>query len=449
MSGADLAAAVGMALPPPHSAEAEQSLLGCLLTDAQVMDAVAGVVDAGDFYFPDHRAIFSTIAKLAIACQPVDMVTVYEAGGHDLPYLATLMQAMPVLRHARRYAEIVRERSVRRQVMTIARALHDDALAGTEDGKPVPELLDAACGQLLALLTGAQQQSEPTLLADMLGPWLTDLDGRAAGKTDAIATGLPDIDRALDGGLRPGEVVVLAARPSMGKSALALQLARHMSGTTVVGALSMEDSRNMLVSRQVAAAGRINLAHVRRPDRAPDTLWEAVTRATDVLAGLQLYLDDAPALTLQDVRTKANQIRRKAGGLGVLMVDYLQLMEGEGETRAQELTTVARGMKRLAKEMDIPIVLMSQLSRKADETNAPPRLDHLAESGGIEQAADIIGLLWRECRRNPRPGNEHSAQVEFVKNKNGPTCTVQLHFDGAVQRFTSVSHDEGSEAYHG
>lgn len=429
-------------LAPPHSPEAEQSVLGCLLTDAGTWEAIGDMLEPADFYFPDHAAVYATIGRLVVAAKPVDVVTVYEAGGHDMGYLNDLIMSVPVLRHARHYAEIVRERSARRQVMRLARALHDDALTGAEDGKALPELLDEACGKLLGLMAGAQQQREPRLMRDLLGPWLDDLDRRARGETDAIATGLDDIDRALDGGLRGGEVVVLASRPSMGKSALAGQVARHMAASVVVGVLSMEDSETMLVSRQVASAGRLNLAHVRRPDLAPGTLWSAVSNATDVLSKLSLYLDDAPALTLQDVRTKAQQIRRKAGSLGVLMVDYLQLMEGEGETRAQELTTVARGMKRLAKELGCPVVLMSQLSRKADETNAPPRLDHLAESGGIEQAADIIGLLWRECRRNPKPGNEHAAQIEFVKNKNGPTCTVQLHFDGAIQRFGSRTQED-------
>lgn len=426
---------------PPHSAEAEQSLLGCLLTDAQgTFDAVGDMLRPDDFHFSDHRAIFRTIAGLVLACKAVDVLTVFEAGGHELAYLHQLMEAVPVLRHAPRYAEIIREHSARREVMRLARGLMDDAASGDAD-KPLHDVIDAACAQLLQLQAGVQQVKEPVLVADLLGQWLTDLDARYRGETDAISTGLPDVDNALDGGLRGGEVMVLAARPSMGKSAMALQIARHMSASVVVGVLTMEDSNNMLVSRQVAAQGGLNLAHVRRPDRAPDTLWAAVASATEALAKLSLYVDDSPALRLRDVRTKALQIKRKAGGrLGVLMVDYLQLMEGDGETRAQELTEVARGMKRLAKELGIPVVLLSQLSRKADETNAPPRLDHLAESGGIEQAADIIGLLWRECRRNPRPGNEHSAQLEFVKNKNAATCTVHLHFAGTVQRFSSAAH---------
>lgn len=427
---------------PPHSAEAEQSLLGCLLTDAAgIFDAVGDMLTAEDFHFADHRAIYRTIAKLTLACKPVDVLTVFESGGHDLAYLQQLLEAVPVLKHARRYSEIIREHATRRQVMRLARALHDDAASGA-GSTGLHDVIDAACTQLLQLQTGVQGQKEPQLVADLLGQWLTDLDARYRGETDAIATGLEDIDDTLDGGLRTGEVMVLAARPSMGKSALALQFARHISASVVVGVLTMEDSTNMLVSRQVAATARLNLAHVRRPDRAPDTLWAAVASATEALAQLALYVDDSPALTLRDVRTKALQIKRKAGSLRVLFVDYLQLMEGDGETRAQELTAVARGMKSLAKELGLSVVILSQLSRKADETNAPPRIDHLAESGGIEQAADIIGLLWRECRRNPKPGNERTAQVEFVKNKNAATRTVHLHFEGAVQRFAAAAHGE-------
>ena len=276
----------------------------------------------------------------------------------------------------------------------------------------------------------------------MLPRWLDDLNDRAEGKTDAIPLGYPDLDRRMAGGARRGELVVIGARPSMGKSAFVLRVARTVAKLGPVLKLSMEDSTGMLVSRHVAAAGRVNLADVRSPQHAPASMWEGVSDGVEELQHLHLYINDQPALELHDVRRKALQVKGRAGDLMLIIVDYLQLMEGDGESRAQELTRIARGLKRLAKELNCVVLVLSQLSREADKTAAPPRLDHLAESGGIEQAADIIGLLWREGRAKPRPGNEHAAQVELVKNKNGATCTVKLQFFGTTQRFEDAYTEE-------
>lgn len=429
------------AVQPPHSEEAEQAVLGALLLDNGAWERVGDVLKPGDFYLPANAAIFKAVGTMIGAGRVADVITVFEAG-HDLPYLNALAAGVPSSGGVRRHAEIIRERAMRRAVVKLAAALHEGALMGTEHDAPLAQLVDTVCTDLLAIQAGDADKREPRLIGDMVAGWLDALNDRAEGKTDAMSTGLDGFDRVLAGGLRPGEVMVIGARPSMGKSALALGVARHMAAKHVVLALSMEDSDQMLVSRQVAAAGRINLADLRRPDKAPATMWSGVSEAMDKLMPLRLWIDDTPALHLQDVRTKAQQVKRKAGGLGVVMVDYIQLMEGDGETRAQELTNVARGMKRLAKELKCGVVVMCQLNRKADESNAPPRLDHLAESGGIEQAADIIGLLWREARRNPKPENKHSAQVEFVKNKNGPTDTVRLFFDGATQRFEDMGVDD-------
>jgi replicative DNA helicase len=370
--------------------------------------------------------------------KPADVITVHVAGGHDLPLMNSLATGAYTAKHARRYAEIVRERSLRRQVILAAIALQGGAYEEGQGAAPVADLVDHAMNKLLELSQGGST-SEPRAIGDLLVPWIDDLTERAEGRTDAVGLGLIDCDRLLAGGLRPGEVMVIGARPSMGKSALALTIARSMSRSHVVLGLSLEDSENMLISRHVAAAGRINLAVIRKPEGAPDSLWSSTTEAVEELRMLNLYIDDAPALTLRDVRLKAQQVRRRAGRLDVLMLDYLQLMEGDGETRSAELTAIARGVKRMAKELKCRVILLSQLSREADKLAGPPRLDHLAESGGIEQAADIIGLLWREARAKPKPGNKHEAQIEWAKNKNGPTGTVKLYFDGATQRFADYT----------
>jgi replicative DNA helicase len=433
----------GLAVPP-RSEEAEHSVLGALLTDNGVWDRVADVLVAADFYHAANAAIFDTIGRLVSACKPADVVTVFEAGGHELKYLNELAQSVPSARNARGYAEIVRQHARRRQVIGIAQRLVGDAYATGPDAVPTDDLVDAVCNELVALLAG-QARNEPAALDKILIPWIDDLSDRAEGNSDAISTGLADLDRVLAGGVRRTEVMVIGARPSMGKSALSLGMARAMARQHVVVTLSLEDSRAMLASRHVAAVGRINLAHLRRPEHAPGGMWSSAADAIEQLSTLSLYVDDTASMTLREVRTKAQQVRRLAGRLDVVMLDYLQLMEGNGETRAAELTAIARGVKRLAKEMNVAVVLMSQLSREADKVSGPPRLDHLAESGGIEQAADIIGLLWREARSKPKPTNKHDAQIEIAKNKNGPTDTVRLWFDGATQRFEDAAGAEASD----
>jgi replicative DNA helicase len=309
----------------------------------------------------------------------------------------------------------------------------------------VAGLIDRTALQLLDLQQGAPDEA-PTLIGALLPRWLDELNDRADGKTDAIPLGYRDLDRKMAGGARRGELVVIGARPSMGKSAFALRVARTVAGLGPVLKLTMEDSASMLVSRHVAAAGRVNLADIRSPQHAPESMWTGAAEAVDQLKPLKLYVDDRPALELKDVRRKALQVKGREGDLLMILVDYLQLMEGDGESRAQELTKIARGLKRLAKELNCVVLVLSQLSREADKTDSPPRLDHLAESGGIEQAADVIGLLWREARRKPKPGNEHAAQVELVKNKNGATCTVHLEFFGATQQFEDSLAREDAHA---
>jgi replicative DNA helicase len=230
----------------------------------------------------------------------------------------------------------------------------------------------------------------------------------------------------------------------MGKSAFTLGLVRAVAVVGPVLVCTLEDSNSMLISRQVASAGRANLADIRSPQHAPESMWAAVTDAVSELGPMRIYVDDQAGLSLQQVVQKARYVQSKEAGLAMVVVDYLQLMDDAGESRAYELANITRGLKRMAKELDCVVVLLSQLSREADKTNVPPRLDHLAESGAIEQASDIVGLLWRESRRSPKPGNENTAQLELVKNKNGPTKTVQLFFDGARQRFDNLSFG-GSE----
>ena len=301
----------------------------------------------------------------------------------------------------------------------------------------------ALCGKaaLIALQNGTSSD-EPTRLAELLVPWLQALEDRSEGINDAISLGMRCVDDPLSGGPRRGELIVLGARPSTGKSALMINWLLSAAARGPVLACSLEDSDMMMLSRAVATCGRVNLADIRNPARAMAPMWEGVTKGLEVLKAMQIHVDDQPALTLREVRRKAQYVKSRSGDLLAVIVDYLQLMEQPGdESRAYELNRIVRGLKRMAKELGCAVILLSQLSREADKLEGPPRLDHLAESGGIEQAADIIGLLWRESRRKPTPHNKHSGQIEWAKNKNGPCDTVQLWFDGATQRWESVASE--------
>lgn len=434
---------------PPHNLDAEDAIIGALLLDNAAWPDAAARLSAADFYGATHRAAFAAVGELLARHAVADVITVAEHAGLPLAWLNACASSVPTARHVVHHAGIVLDLSRRRVALGIARELQ---AAIMQQGSALPEVLDAAAGQLLDLQAGAVAVDEPQHITQLLPEWIDALEARANGRTDAISTGLTDVDRVLDGGLRPGDLCVVGARPSMGKSALALTLARHMAkppaqqgaSANEVLVCSMEDSRQMLVSRKVAGAGRINLADLRRPPppgQRLDTMWLRVSDAVEELQQLHISVDDQPALSLQAVRHKVQQVKRRRGRCSVLFLDYLQLMEDEGETRAQELTKVARGLKSLAKAEGIAIVLLSQLSRKADETKGPPALHHLAESGGIEQAADVIGLLFRWCRVDKKR-DPSEAQVEFVKVKNGPTDTVRLHFDGAHQCFRDAAQEE-------
>lgn len=423
---------------PPHSNEAEQVVLGALLLDNSQLETVGSMLSSDDFYQPIHRAIYSTISKLVQAGKVADVVTVHQCDKHELKYLNDLATQVWSPKHAKAYAEIVREQSMRRQCMRIGAELAGDAMTGQPDVVTVSQLIEKATAKLLALQSG-QAEHSPRRLSEIMPSFLERLAARAEGQNDAIATGLRGLDRLLAGGFRPGELVVIGARPSMGKSALSLTIARNMAASSVVLACSMEDSDHMLVARQVAAAGRVNLADIRSPQHAPDAMWEKVADGSEALLKLDLYIDDQPALSLGDVKRKMGQVKHRSGGrLDAVVVDYVQLMDGDGDNRHQALSAIAAGLKSAAKTYGVPIILLSQLNREADKLNGPPRLEHLRESGGIEEAADIVALLWREHRRKPTAENKHKAQLEFVKHKNGPTDTVHLFFDGATQRFEDM-----------
>lgn len=420
---------------PPRNDAAEQAVLGALLLDNAAWDHVADVLQPPDFYSVDHGHIYTSIGRLVAANKPADVLTVHDAGGHDLGYLNALAFGVSSARNVRAYALLVREEAMRRRLIALGDECCTAAFAGTV---PVGELIERTVADLLALQQGARNE-EPSDLSALLAQFCDELNARAEGETDAIDTGLADLDRLTAGGGRPGELWVIGARPSMGKSAFVLSLARHVGRRHNVLLLTMEDSLMSATSRHVAAAGGINLADLRNPRAAPDTMWAGVAAAVDSLKGLHIRMDDQPALSIAAVRRKVQQVVHRHGPLKLLVVDYLQMMDGEGENRNRELGQIAYGLQALAKKTGAWVVLLSQLSREADKRSGPPQMGDLRDSGDIEAAARCIGMLYREHMRKPTEENKHWAQLHVCKQSNGPTDTLNLYFDGALQRFGNWS----------
>ena len=413
----------------PYSQEAEQSVLGAILLDNAALDRVSQIVGTESFHVPEHRAIFRTVVQLVGDGQVADVITVFERGQHDLAYLNALVTSVPSAAHAHRWAGIVRERALERALIREATAVIESATAA-EVG--IEAKVDQAQARFAKL---AQQRArrEPVQLAEAALSFMDHLTDLVEGRDRVIPTGLRGLDKLTAGGLRPGDLWVIGARPSMGKTALSLTMARNMGHRFGTLFLSQEMPVMQLTARHVAALGAVNLADLRQPKDAPDSMWDSVSEAVQRLKSLNVVMDDQGALTLLDVRRKVMSAKR-VHGCDAVFVDYLQLMAGDGENRNQELDRISNGLKALAMEFEVGVVLLSQLSRKADERSGPPVMADLRDSGAIEAAADLIGMLHRDFVRNPTAENKHHAQLEVVKQRAGPPGTAHLWFNGEHQQ---------------
>jgi replicative DNA helicase len=416
---------------PPQALEAEQAVLGAVLLDNAAIDRIGDTLAPADFYAAQHGAIFATMLRLVGAGKPADVVTVYEAGGHDLPYLSQLANGVASAANAHRWAAVVRERSIERALIREATAVIEHA---GKPGREVAEKIDDAQARF-AKLGERRLRRDPVAIGDAAVAFMDHLSDLAEGRERVIPTGLRSIDKLTAGGIRPGDLWVIGARPSMGKTALTLAMARNMSHKHGTLFLSQEMPVMQLTMRHVAAMGSINLADLRQPGNAPQSLWQGVAEGIEAVRNLNLVMDDQGSMTLLDVRRKVMATKRQHG-LDVVTIDYLQLMAGDGENRNQELDRISNGLKALALEFEVGVILLSQLSRKADERSGPPVMADLRDSGAIEAAADLIGMLYRDFVRNPTPENKHHAQLEVVKQRAGPPGTAHLWFNGEHQQFS-------------
>jgi replicative DNA helicase len=435
---------------PPHSIEAEQSLLGGLLLDNAAWDRIGDLVGEGDFYRDEHRRIFLAIAKLVEQGKPADVVTVYElldnngeashVGG--LAYLGEIANNTPSAANIRRYAEILRERAILRKLVTVGDEIAGGALAPM--GRDANIILDEAEGKILAIRDeGSKHKAGFVAIQPVLGQVveriqeLYDRDSQAA--VTGVPTGLVDLD-AMTSGLQATDMIIVAGRPGMGKTSFALNVAEAVAleAGLPVAVFSMEMPATQLAMRFISSVGRLN-QHKLRTGQLNDDEWQKLTYALGRLHEAPIYIDESPGLNPIDLRARARRLHRQCGGkLGLIVIDYLQLMTShkESENRATEISAISRSLKALAKELKVPVVALSQLNRSLEQRpNKRPVMSDLRESGAIEQDADIIMFVYRDEIYNPDTQDKGKAELIIGKHRNGPTGTVAMTFLGEYTRF--------------
>lgn len=436
--------AVAQLRTPPHSVESESALLGALLLDAKAWDRVCDIVVEADFYRYEHRVIFDAIAALA---GKADVFTVYEhlqragkateAGG--LSYLTMLAQYIPSAANIVRYAAIVRDRSILRGLAFASDEIA--TLAFNSGDKDVAAVLDEAERKVCSIARARGKASEEWVGAyDGMLAHSALLERRSSGELTAWPTGLRDIDEYLEGGIRPGELIIVGARPSMGKTALGLTIGVHMAQTRSVGVLSMEMSHMEVNDRLTAMLGNVSLSAVKRPTKGEGLAWDRVLNGVDRAKDLRLAVSDQGGLTINQVRSKARNLKR-ANGLDVLVVDYIGLMTGldPKANRNAQLGEISRGLKNLAKELQVAVLCLAQLNRAAEERpDQMPQMVNLRDSGEIEQDADVILFIKRPIMANPELPDDwrYYARLSVAKNRQGRCGYVDLTYVGEQTRFS-------------
>lgn len=445
---------------PPHSVEAEQSVLGGLLLDNAAWDRIADFLSQGDFYRYDHRIIFEHIGRLIASTRPADVVTVYEAlttsgkaeevGG--LAYLNALAQNTPSAANIRRYAEIVRDRAVLRRLVSVADEISADAF--NPQGKEVRQLLDEAESKVFSIAEEGARGNQGFL---EIGPLLTQVVERidtlyhTANPSDVTGTptGFVDLDR-MTSGMHGGELIIVAGRPSMGKTAFSMNIGEYVAVEygLPVAVFSMEMPGTQLTMRMLGSIGRLD-QHRMRTGRLIDEDWPKLTHAVQKMSEAQLFIDETGGLNPMELRSRARRLARQCGKLGLIIVDYLQLMSGSsaGENRATEISEISRSLKSLAKELDVPVIALSQLNRGLEQRpNKRPVMSDLRESGAIEQDADVILFIYRDEVYNPDSPDKGTAEIIIGKQRNGPIGPVRLTFLGQYTKFDNFA---GAQNFYG
>ncbi|MES9945540.1 MAG: replicative DNA helicase [Candidatus Thiodiazotropha sp.] len=438
---------------PPHSIQAEQSVLGGLMLDNASWDKVADQVVESDFYRKEHRLIFNAIAAQAEESQPFDVVTLAEhlerkealEDGGGLPYLVRLVEETPSAANIKSYASIVREYSVMRQLISVGTDISDSAFHPL--GRKAEELLDNAERKVFEIAEQTTKgkggfapiKSLLTKAVDRIET-LFQQDEPITG----LGTGFTDFDQ-MTSGLQHADLIIVAGRPSMGKTTFAMNIAENVAiqGGKPVAVFSMEMPGDALAMRMMSSLGRIDQLRV-RTGKLDDDEWPRLSSAVSMLAETSLFIDDTPALSPTEVRARARRLKREHSDLGLIVIDYLQLMQapGEGENRTNEISAISRSLKALAKELDVPVVALSQLNRSLEQrTNKRPIMSDLRESGAIEQDADLIVFIYRDEVYNEDSPDKGIAEIIIGKQRNGPIGTTRLTFLGKYTKFENYTDD--------
>lgn len=440
--------ALGMV--PPHSVEAEQAVLGCMLLDSDVIPTVTELIRSSDFYREDHREICEAITDIVEQAGPVDIITVSEqlqrrgtlekAGGMD--YLASITSAVPTTANARHYAKIVEGKSLLRKLIKAAQEIAGMSYEAADEAEFV---LDRAEKSIFDIIERRSTQGFAHI-KDVLLETFIRLEELYNSKSPitGVPTGFTDLDMKT-AGLQNSDLVLIAARPGMGKTALALNIAQYaaVQKHVPVALFNLEMSKDQLVNRMLCSEVMVD-SHRMRTGRLDDEDWKKIARALGPLSEAPIYIDDTPGVTVMDIRAKCRRLKLEKK-LGLVVIDYLQLMRGreKAESRQQEVSEISRSLKILAKELSVPVLTMSQLSRGPESrSDHRPMLSDLRESGAIEQDADIVMFLYRDDYYNPDSEKKNLAEIIIAKHRNGSTGTIYLKWFDKYTKFANLERDE-------
>lgn len=444
---------------PPYFMQAEQSVLGGVMLDHEAWEKIAGRVCEEDFYRQEHRILFNALHELSRRNQPFDAITVIDMlksneqlesiGGET--YLWEIINNTPTAANIVAYADIVREKSVLRQLIHVSTDIADSAF--NTQGRELREILNSAEAKVFAIAEQTTTQGgNAVLLRDILTTAVDKIDHlhRSAGAITGVATGFADLDD-LTSGLQKADLVIVAGRPSMGKTTFVMNIAEHaaMKQTKPVLIFSMEMPADSLVTRMIASLGRVNLSHI-RSGHLNDGDFNSIMSVVNMLSEVPLYIDDTPGLSPLELRSRARRLAKERGGLGLIIIDYLQLMRVPGfkvDNRTAEISEISRSLKELARELNVPVIALSQLNRSLEQrADKRPMMSDLRESGAIEQDADLIVFIYRDEVYNAETPERGVAEILIAKHRNGPIGKIKLTFMAEHTRFENLAHS-GPQGY--
>lgn len=444
---------------PPHSIEAEQSVLGGLMLDNEAWMVIGDKISETDFYRQDHRLIFRAIAYLASQQKPLDVITLSEwlkesrsledAGG--LAYLATMAKDTPSAANINAYADIVREKSILRQLISVGTEITDSGY--NTEGRDSRELLDQAERKVFEIAEQGERNTKSFRpLKSLMKATLERIEELSKLNTTitGVSTGYTDLDE-MTSGLQKGDLVIVAGRPSMGKTTFSMNIAEYAAAhkKLPVAVFSMEMPAEQLTLRLLSSMGRVD-QHRLRTGQLTDEDWPRIATAVKIFADVPMFIDDSPALSPNEVRARSRRLVREHGQLGLIVLDYLQLMQGsnKSENRTNEVSEISRSLKALAKELSTPIIVLSQLNRSLEQRpNKRPVMSDLRESGAIEQDADVIMFVYRDEVYNPDSAEKGSAEIIIAKQRNGPIGTCRLTFLGKYTRFENYTPEVYTQGF--